>query len=226
MLMNIFGPTLVLYLLAGLGVAAALYLSDPPRPAGERLLRLATAVPFWPLYLPILLARPASLPASAEDDLARTLAVVERELDAAEASLEEWIGIPEEQHRRLEKLRQAWAAQTELLREIDRLLARPEYGDVEAEPSPGASPQVRQSLNARQDNLERLRQVRHKAEADLLASLAWVRELASRIHLARFTDATAARAEELLAALAAAVETLSTPDGPAEQAHAIKKCPY
>lgn len=223
MSMNLLGPTLVLYLLVGLGVAVALYLSDPPRPSGERVLRLATAVPFWPLYLPILLARPTSLLAVPEDDLARTLAVVKRELEAAQATLEEWIGIPEEQRRLLEKLREAWAAQAERLREMDRLLARPEYAAVEEEPSPNAAPQVRQSLTARQQNLERLRQVRQQAEVDLLASLAWVRELASRIHLARFTDAGAARAEELLAALASAVETLTTPQGPPEQVFAIKK---
>jgi len=221
--MNLLVPTLVLYLLVGLGVAAALYLSDPPRLNGERLLRLATAVPFWPFYLPILLARPTSLSATPEDDLARTLAVVERELDTAQATLDEWIGIPEEQQLRLEKLREAWAAQTERLREMDRLLSRPEYAGVEEEPAAGAAPRVRQSLTARQQNLERLRQVRQQAEADLLASLAWVRELASRIHLARFTDADAARAEELLAALSASVETLSAPHGSAEPVYAIKK---
>lgn len=223
MSMNLLGPTLVLYLLVGLGVAVALYLSDPPRPRGERLLRLATAVPFWPFYLPILLARPTSLPTAPEDDLARTLAVVERELDAAQTTLEEWIGIPEEQWRCLQKLREAWEAQTERLREMDRVLARPEYASIEEEPSLGAAPRVRQSLTARQQNLGRLRQIRQQAEADLLASLAWVRELASRIHLARFTDARAERAEELLAALAAAVETLSAPNESAEQVYAIKK---
>ena len=76
--MNLVGPTLMLYLLVGAGIAAALYLTDSPRPASERWLRLATALPFWPFYLPILLARPTSLPAAPEDDLARTLAVVER----------------------------------------------------------------------------------------------------------------------------------------------------
>lgn len=217
--MNLLGPTLVLYLLVGLGVAAASYLIDSPRSSGERLLRLATAVPFWPFYLPILLARPASSSAAAEDDLARMLAVVERELDAAQASLEEWIGIPEEQRRRLEKLREAWATQTERLRDMDRLLARTEITGVEESPLADTAPQVRQSLTARQHNLERLRQVRQQAEADLLASLAWVRELASRIHLARFTDAGTARAQGLLRELAAAIETLSTP----EHVHAIKK---
>jgi hypothetical protein len=42
-----------------------------------------------------------------------------------------------------------------------------------------------------------------------MGSLAWVRELVSMIHLAKFTGAPAARAEELVAQIAAAVEGLS-----------------
>jgi hypothetical protein len=222
MTMNLLGPTVVLYLLVGAAVAVALYLTDQRRPHGERFLRLSTAVPFWPFYLPILLVRPATV-VSADDEWTRTLAVVERELDAALSTLNDWIGIAEEPRRRIDKLREAWAEQAERLREMDRLLARPEYAAVQDDFRLAAAPQLRQSLAARQQNLECLRQVRQQAEADLLASLAWVRELASRIHLARFTEAPAARAEELLAALAAGVETLSAPHGPAEKVYAIKK---
>ncbi len=220
--MNLLGPTLLLYLLAGAGIAVALYLSDPPRSGGEHVLRLITAIPFWPFYLPILLVRPSSVPVAEKDDLARTLAVVERELDAAQSALEEWIGVPEEQRHRIDALREAWQAQAERLREMDRLLSRPEYA-IQAEAAPGAVPRVRQSLSARQQNIERLRQVRQQSEADLLASLAWVRELASRIHLARFTDAPPARAEELLTEIAAAMETLTAPPAVAESVQFIKK---
>src|SRR5579884_1914757 len=103
--MNLVGPSVVLYLLIGTGVAVALYLCDGPRPAGERLLRLATALPFWPFYLPILLGRPAAVEAPSEDSLARTTAVVERELDAALSGLDGWGGdIPAEQHQRIDEL--------------------------------------------------------------------------------------------------------------------------
>ena len=220
--MSLLGPTLVLYVLVGIAVAVALYLSDPPRPAGERLLRLSTAVPFWPFYLPILLARPTPATLS-DDEWTRTLAAVQPELDAALSSLDEWIGIPEEQRRRIDGLREAWAAQAERLREMDRLLTRPEYADADQEDGPGATPRLRQTLAARQQNLQRLRLLRQQIEADLLASLVGVRELVSRIHLARFTDAPAARADELLAELAAAVDTLTAPHGTPEQAHAFKK---
>lgn len=219
--MNLLGPTLLLYLLVGFGVAVAVYLRDPPHPGGERLVRLATAVPFWPFYLPILLAQ-ASVPVVQEDDLARALAVAERELDVAQSTLEEWIDIPDEKQQCIDALREAWQNQAERLREMDRLLARPEYA-IGNDPAPGEARCVQQSLTARQQNLERLRHVRQQAETDLQASLAWVRELASRIHLARFTDAPPARAEELLTQLAAAVETFTAPPAPPEAVHFIKK---
>ena len=44
---------------------------------------------------------------------------------------------------------------------------------------------------------------------DLMGTLAWVRELVSMIHLAKFTGAPASRADELITQIAAAVEGLS-----------------
>jgi hypothetical protein len=44
---------------------------------------------------------------------------------------------------------------------------------------------------------------------DLMGTLAWVRELVTMIHLARYTGAPASRAEELVGQIAAAVEGLS-----------------
>jgi hypothetical protein len=45
--------------------------------------------------------------------------------------------------------------------------------------------------------------------ADLIGTLAWVRELVTMIHLAKFSGAPPARAEELVAQIAAAVQGLS-----------------
>ncbi|MEX0585269.1 MAG: hypothetical protein WD176_01405, partial [Pirellulales bacterium] len=65
------------------------------------------------------------------------------------------------------------------------------------------------SQEGRAHNLTRLAQVRRQAHADLMATLAWIRELVSMIHLAKFTGAPASRAEELVAQIAAAVEGVS-----------------
>jgi hypothetical protein len=215
---DLLGPTVVLYLLVGLGVAAALYLTDAARPPAARLLRLASAIPFWPFYLPILLARPGPGGPTAADDLGDAIARAERELDAALTGLDGRRG-------RIAELRAAWRAQAERIREMDRLLARPEFSSSDGDGPPSAAPGVQKSLAARRQNLDCLRGVRQRAEADLLASLAWVRELASRIHLSRFTGAPAEQVEELLAEIAAAVERLSAPPAGAETAFFVKNDP-
>jgi hypothetical protein len=69
--------------------------------------------------------------------------------------------------------------------------------------------QARPAERTRLENVRRLREVRRRLHHDLLDTLAWVRELATMIHLARFTGAPASRAEELVAQIAAAVEGLS-----------------
>jgi hypothetical protein len=55
--------------------------------------------------------------------------------------------------------------------------------------------------------------------ADLVGTLAWVRELVTMIHLAKFSGAPAARAEELVAQIAAAVQGLSEVSAWRDQEH-------
>jgi hypothetical protein len=98
---------------------------------------------------------------------------------------------------------------------MDRVLAQIEYtGEDCSELSPAArtsadGDRLQSCRQARRENVERLRRLRRRAYDDLMGSLAWVRELVSMIHLARFSGAPAARAEELVAQIAAAVEGLS-----------------
>lgn len=77
------------------------------------------------------------------------------------------------------------------------------------EQNTAAQNRLMRSQEACQQNIERLRLVRKRTYEDLLSNLAWVRELVSMIHLAKFTGAPASRAEELVAQIAAAVEGLS-----------------
>ena len=48
--------TMIFYLLIGVGVATAVFLADSRRSRGSAGFRVATALVFWPLYLPILLS--------------------------------------------------------------------------------------------------------------------------------------------------------------------------
>jgi hypothetical protein len=211
-------PTLIFYLLIGIGVAGAIYLSGTSRPAPAHWFQVATALVFWPLYLPILLARARSTetasPAEAApppDDMTMAIAQVERELEAALQSLDGWAeDVLKREQDRLNELRSAWKAQAERIREMDALLRRPE--DMANTPPQGTaveSERLRHSSQARRQNIERLKQVRERTYQDLMITLCWVRELVSMIHLAKFTSAPASRAEELVAQIAAAVEGLS-----------------
>jgi len=216
--MGLLGQTLVLYIVVGIAIAGAVYLSDLARSPAERWFRVLTALPFWPLYLPILLARvrgtpepvPTSARQAARDEMAVAIAQVDAELEAALGSLDGWAeDVLARERGRIRELRAAWTAQAERIREMDRLLALPEYAVPIPDGDAQVSDRLRQSQHARQQNVERLRRVRQRAHNDLMGMLAWVRELVSMIHLAKFTGAPASRAEELVAQIAAAVEGLS-----------------
>jgi hypothetical protein len=222
--MTYLGPTLIIYLLIGIGIGVATYARHEEAGAEERWFNVATAVPFWPLYLPLLLAgaepdrspAPTSPPAPAQDEMARAIHQVDAELEAALNSLDGWAeDVLARERDRIQELRSAWTVQSDRIREMDRLLAQPENAPRDMSEfsaiqlSPVVSDRLRQSQQVRQQNLERLRQVRNRAYEDLMGTLAWVRELVSMIHLAKFTGAPASRAEELVAQIAAAVEGLT-----------------
>jgi hypothetical protein len=215
--MELLGQTLLLYGLVGVAIAVAVYLSEFNGTRGERWFRVGTALPFWPLYLPILLARshvappePAPIAAALPDEMTAAIAQVDAELDAALNSLDGWASdVLAREKGRIRELRAAWTAQAGRIREMDRLLTLPDNAVSVADAGTAANERLRNSQRARQQNLERLRRVRQRAYDDLMGMLAWVRELVSMIHLAKFTGAPAARAEELVAQIAAAVEGLS-----------------
>jgi hypothetical protein len=215
-----FAATMIFYHLIGFGVATAVFLSDSRQRGLLTVFRLVTAVVFWPLHVPILLAgsRPQPPPEVAEsradrDAMDQAIAQVEAELETAVASLDGWVeDVLAHEAGRLHELSTAWRASAERIREMDRLLAKTEPADRASTPiagGAGASDRYRHSEQTRRANLARLRDVRNQAFEDLMGTLAWVRELVSMIHLAKFTGAPASRAEELVAQIAAAIEGIS-----------------
>ena len=217
--------SIVFYLLFGTGTAAAVALDRRQTAQSDRLFRSVTAVFFWPLYLPILLDRPQcndslpTTPAASDISLdlyATTITRVDAELEFALDSLDGWAeNVLSREQDRFSELRAAWRSQADRIRQLDRLLASaqdpaagPAAGSPLAAGSAGTN-RYRQSEQARLENLQRLRAVRERLHDDLMGTLAWVRELISMIHLAKFTGAPASRAAELVAQLATAVEGLS-----------------
>ncbi len=214
-----FTVSCLFYLLIGGGVGTALFLDDKPLGLGERIFRSLSGILFWPLYLPVLLQHtetqdrtdrldpPKPVP---QDELGTAIAQVERELEAALGSLDGWAEVAlSHASERINELRAAWSSQAERIRELDQLLVRPEFLP---EPPMGdelVSHRSNGSEASRRDNIARLHQVRKQMHEDLMGTLAWVRELVTMIHLAKFTGAPASRAEELIAQIAASVEGLT-----------------
>ena len=214
--------TILFYLLIGAGVSAALLMRGAEIGTGARVFRALTGLVFWPLYVPALLvptqqpAERTQTPASAPtDSMAVAIRQVEAELDRALGSLDGWAeNVLAEEQTRLAELRAAWRVQAERIRELDKLLVQPEFlserGITAAGSDAGSSgDRLRQSEQARRENIERLRALRGRLHEDRIGTLGWVRELVTMIHLAKFTGAPASRAEELVAQIAAAVEGLS-----------------
>jgi hypothetical protein len=214
--------TLLFYLLIGIAVAVAVYLNDGRRTVGRTAYLLLTSVVFWPLYLPLLLSMREAKKSAAQpepnrkiDEMDLAIAQVERELDAALSSLDGWAEDALAcEGDRIAELRHALSAQATRIREMDELLVRTKASEENQSPSvdtasPEAVDRWKKSQQARANNLSRLANVRRQSHADLMATLAWIRELVSMIHLAKFTGAPASRAEELVAQIAAAVEGVS-----------------
>jgi len=234
-----FTTTLLFYVVIGAAVAVAVHLTPDAVGIRQRVFRTLSAIVFWPLYLPVLLARPASPPEPVKsasvprDEIAAAIAQVEAELDLALASLDGWSDavLAREQHRFAE-LRAAWHAQADKIRQLDRLLEQPVFAEstlyqavggcadqshsraaADSDEPMGSSHQANLSIatsrRARQANVERLRALRDEFHADLTSTLARVRELVTLIHLARYTGAPASRAEELVVQIATSIEGLS-----------------
>lgn len=232
-----FSATIVFYLLFGVGVGVAAHLASDSLSRGEEAFRIATAILFWPLYLPQLLERTpplrehAASPAepNAPADLSAAIEQAEVELHNALTSLDGWAeNVPTLERERIEELRAAWRFQAARVGQLDELLSQPGFA-VPAGPqslppeSPGSSePDVlapmRRSEQARIENIARLREMRRKMRDELLSTLIRVRELVTMIHLAGFTGAPSSRAEELVSQIFAAVEGLS--EGPSGESGA------
>ena len=210
----------IFYLIFGSCVAVAVYVRERKGSAGATIWKAAEACLFWPLFIPILLSSPSDNTPHADestertndnhDSLAAAISQVETELDAALGGLDGWAEdvLNSEQHR-LAELRAAWKSQAERIRQIDRLLAEPAVCNDSLAQLAGEVDSARRSEQTRRENIEQLSRLRNRMHADLVGTLAWVRELVTMIHLAKFSGAAAARAEELVAQIAAAVQGLS-----------------
>jgi hypothetical protein len=224
-----FSTTIVFYLLIGAATAVAVFVAETS--TGSRSFQAALAILFWPILLPLLISAPrtedetkfslrnlsAEQAPRSGDAMSAAISQVEVELDSALQSLDGWSeGMLSREADRIGELKTAWCAQADRIRELDGLLAQPGYFDEPVEsigepsgPATETDERVHSAEQTRQINIRKLRQMRQQMHRDLMGTLAWVRELVTMIHLAKFGGAPASRAEELVAQIAAAVEGLS-----------------
>lgn len=213
--------TLLFYLLIGVAVAVAVHQVWLQANRRDRWFCTLTAIGFWPLYLPALLQRAAqpageavgahSQPAPRADELSAAIQQVEAELELALQTLDGWsdAALAREQGRFAE-LRKAWNAQADKIRELDQLLQQPTFAVPATNDAADLPDQpAANSERGRRANIARLAAVRRQLHDDLTNTLAWVRELVTMIHLAKYTGAPASRAEELVMQIATSVEGLS-----------------
>ena len=220
------GTTFILYLVIGAAVAAAVVLRDQDAETSPVWVA-PSVILFWPLYIPGLMT-PATqhltesdteqCNSPSSDELTAAIERVESELERALQSLDGWAELTLAAERsRLDELRQTWRLQAARIRELDELLDDSSIeAELSSEDSAGVLPTEHtpatrgvQTERSRRNNISRLRRIRRQLHDDLLASLSWVRELVTMIHLAKYTGAPASRAEELISQIAAAVEGLS-----------------
>jgi len=210
----------ILYSVIGVGVAVAVYLRNDAVSRFGLISEVIASVLFWPLFVPVLLSeRPVDpLPVirdsqeepDTRDGLTDAISQVETELDAALKSLDGWAeNVLASEHYRLDELRSAWKTQAARIRELDRLLEQPDPETGSLTEIAADNESVRRSEKIRRENVLHLKSLRKQMHADLIGTMAWVRELVTMIHLAKFSGAPASRAEELVAQIAAAVEGLS-----------------
>src|SRR5580704_13948841 len=176
------------------------------------------------LNLPLLLDRQARQNADGQstlssaavpDSLAQAIQQVESELDAALGSLD-GLGGRNTLRRRAPIARTAGRMAITSRPHSPARRVAPASRQAGADPlaseasgmSASATDRRLRSDHARTENMRRLQELWGRLLDDLLGTLAWVRELVTMIHLAKFSGAPASRADELVSQIAAAVEGL------------------
>ena len=233
-----YGVTIIFYLIIGIGIAIALWVSDDSTSVNEKIFQRLTAPLFWPIFLPVLLANRSTLAVieakgtipQPNDGMSQLINQVESELETAFGSLEGWAeNVFTNERNRIAELKMAWHQQADRIRELDRLLESTAKetvpSNLESDTAPTGNPsdqtesaatesQTRIAIceQTRRENLAKLKSVRIQMSDNLMSTLAWVRELVTMIHLAKYTGAPASRAEELVRQIASAVEGLTKVD--------------
>ncbi len=220
----------IFYLLVGLVVGAAGYLREEEGRALSRALRVLLTACFWPLYLPLLLsgsrgatpnvAAAGTTGARAVDRLDPRVQRAEETLLSGLASLGGFAaGVMQPEVVRIRTLSASLHGLSARLREMDRLLASPEFDAGAARtllvelstrrPEARDSDARVGSVQTRLRNIERLQSLRDHTAELLERALLKLEELGSAVLLLRFAENPEREVAGLVRDLAASVDGLS-----------------
>jgi len=163
--------TILLYLITGLAVGVALTRLDPRRTA----LWLTLGVLFWPVFLPLLFAKPRRPRRSI------------RELDSLREEADRLIADLPEVAPLSDALASAEAIRTGA-EDLARLLETQEAALAADEPALARNEKARELREARVADLVRIRAAQDEQEARYLRIVSRVREAITQAHLARFSE--------------------------------------
>lgn len=176
--------TVLLYLIIGLAVGAALAWRDPRRAA----LWLTLGVLFWPIFLPLLFAKPRRPRRSISE-----LDSLGEEAERLTASLPEVASLSD-------ALAKAAAIRTGS-EDLARLLAEQEAALAADEPSFARNEKAKVLRETRVADLERIRAAQDEQEARYLRIVSRVREAITQAHLARFSEESRRELQKQMARL-------------------------
>jgi CRP-like cAMP-binding protein len=176
--------TILLYLIIGLAVGAALAWRDPRRAA----VWLTLGVLFWPIFLPLLFAKPRRPRRSISE-----IDSLREEAERLTATLPE-----------VASLTGALARAAEIRsgsEDLARLLAEQETALAADEPSFAKSEKAKELRETRVADLARIRAAQDEQEARYLRIVSRVREAITQAHLARFSEESRRELQKQMARL-------------------------
>lgn len=176
--------TILLYLIIGLTVGAALAWRDPRRAA----VWLTLGVLFWPIFLPLLFAKPRRPRRSISE-----LDSLREEAERLTASLPE-VGS-------LTNVLDMAAAIRSGSEDLARLLSEQEAALAADEPSFAKSEKAKQLRETRVADLARIRAAQDEQDTRYLRIVSRVREAITQAHLARFSDESRRELQKQMARL-------------------------
>jgi hypothetical protein len=176
--------TVLLYLIIGLAVGSALAWRDPRRAA----LWLTLGVLFWPIFLPLLFAKPGRPRRSI-----RELDSLREEAERLTASLPE-----------VASLSHALATAAAIRsgsEDLARLLAEQEAALAADEPEFSRNEKAKEVRETRVADLARIRAAQDEQDARYLRIVSRVREAITQAHLARFSEESRRELQKQMARL-------------------------